>query len=701
MSTHVYTKHTVGVELDLTSPPALDQSVIWDVSSGSFALTSSLGGGSSGVIAKSDPATDTVNPATTLNFLNGDVFDDGVGGADIKFDLQGVTNNGQTTTNGSRFFYGILGDYMGATGIDATVGWREDGTLIKTFVTPIIEEKPFFPIGVPTNIAEGHPQNYIVSQKSLIIYPSGTDGGGTDDGGHTSGTSGGGSHNPNISFPGTLSLTFTGSQNSDPRSGLLLTPTPNIFFFNLDASSSISGTLQPISASAQIRYNTGSNSLNFLVGSTDEPLKEVMFISSSGDNPKIGIGTNTPLSTFDIKTVEDDPSGSQFFIRSSRILNDKGANIGDTAGSLNFIIDSGSYIDVTTSGSIATITTDVVQADDDGVIGDLIFKTANNTKLAPVQIMKLSNSAGEGSSITGSLIITSYAKANKLAIGNIDPSTVGTGGVFIENDLRVNDNTQFGLSSVDTHLFNGSITASNDINASGAITASNAQFTTIPAGAETTFLTVDGSGNIKTRTSGADGTSGTSGTNGTSGTSFLGSVTGTTSNGVLTYVNATNNLAVEPNFTFTGTVLTVDGRADIETNNIDNVNSSGALTSAGDYGYGSDIYFGSDVAAISAGRVYYINSAGSWIAATDQSEAAVSGLIAVATGTPSTAGMLLRGIIYKATSGNIGSKVYLGGSGVPTTTLPTTSGDFVRIIGHVIATNIIYFNPSNDYIELV
>ena len=62
--------------------------------------------------------------------------------------------------------------------------------------------------------------------------------------------------------------------------------------------------------------------------------------------------------------------------------------------------------------------------------------------------------------------------------------------------------------------------------------------------------------------------------------------------------------------------------------------------------------------------------------------------------------MLLKGIAYVSGSWTSGAKLYLGTSGGVTEALPTTTGEFVRIVGYAISTNLIYFNPSNDYIEL-
>ena len=66
--------------------------------------------------------------------------------------------------------------------------------------------------------------------------------------------------------------------------------------------------------------------------------------------------------------------------------------------------------------------------------------------------------------------------------------------------------------------------------------------------------------------------------------------------------------------------------------------------------------------------------------------------------------MCLRGMIYPSTDpgATIGHPVFLSdtNSGRMLATAPDTSGDFVRIVGHQFGTNLIYFNPSPDFIEL-
>jgi len=132
------------------------------------------------------------------------------------------------------------------------------------------------------------------------------------------------------------------------------------------------------------------------------------------------------------------------------------------------------------------------------------------------------------------------------------------------------------------------------------------------------------------------------------------------------------------------------------------------ISSTGDFGAGSRIFIGSDLTTISSGKVYYLSSTLAWTISNSSTEAAAGGWLGVRTsnGTNSTGGMLIEGLVKVGTNlsgGTVGDKVYLlNTNGALTTTLPTTSGLYVRIVGYLVdATNsIIYFNPSPDYIEL-
>ncbi len=129
-----------------------------------------------------------------------------------------------------------------------------------------------------------------------------------------------------------------------------------------------------------------------------------------------------------------------------------------------------------------------------------------------------------------------------------------------------------------------------------------------------------------------------------------------------------------------------------------------ALTTAGQYGKGAEIWY-QGTSTPTAGDVYYLDSSGNW-AATDADAVATSkGMLAVAAGADSDVnGMVIKGFVYLATDsgGSVGDPVYLH-----TTTGKLTNdvsgysaGDIVRIAGYKVATNVVYFDPSKDWIEL-
>jgi hypothetical protein len=103
----------------------------------------------------------------------------------------------------------------------------------------------------------------------------------------------------------------------------------------------------------------------------------------------------------------------------------------------------------------------------------------------------------------------------------------------------------------------------------------------------------------------------------------------------------------------------------------------------------------------SATKVYYLNK-NTWTEADNTAVASSDKLLAIAIGTNSNQGMLLKGLFNLGydPGGFPGDPVYLDAGGIITSTLPITSGEVVRILGYNVDTNIIYFNPSNDYIEL-
>ena len=172
-------------------------------------------------------------------------------------------------------------------------------------------------------------------------------------------------------------------------------------------------------------------------------------------------------------------------------------------------------------------------------------------------------------------------------------------------------------------------------------------------------------------------------------------------NRIATFTDS-NSIDGDANFTFDGTDAILSGILAASTIKI----TPQGASSAGTYGPGSRIFYTSVTSPdpISAGYVYYYNSA-AWGSADADNESTSKGWMAVATaaaaaGDPSD-GMLLEGPVYMATDpgGSAGDPVYLSTAAGRLTSTQPGSGTIVRIMGYQISTNVVYFNPSPDWIK--
>ena len=92
-----------------------------------------------------------------------------------------------------------------------------------------------------------------------------------------------------------------------------------------------------------------------------------------------------------------------------------------------------------------------------------------------------------------------------------------------------------------------------------------------------------------------------------------------------------------------------------------------------------------------------------WATQADSTDdTASTGLLGFALGATASLGLVLFGDIDYTITGDIGSPVYISEtSGALTTAAPSgTNGLIVRIVGHIIGTNKVFFNPSNDWVEI-
>jgi hypothetical protein len=103
-----------------------------------------------------------------------------------------------------------------------------------------------------------------------------------------------------------------------------------------------------------------------------------------------------------------------------------------------------------------------------------------------------------------------------------------------------------------------------------------------------------------------------------------------------------------------------------------------------------------------AGTLYTVKSNGGWTTTDADDEGKSIGMLAIALGSNATAGMLLQGFFYKASHGfTIGLPLYISNTaGAFSTTRPTGTNDYVRIIGYATSANYIYFDPDKTWVKL-
>ncbi len=127
---------------------------------------------------------------------------------------------------------------------------------------------------------------------------------------------------------------------------------------------------------------------------------------------------------------------------------------------------------------------------------------------------------------------------------------------------------------------------------------------------------------------------------------------------------------------------------------------------ANDTGGGEVITFGGGTTV--KGKTYYLHSNGDWDEVSIATAASGGlGMLGMALGTnPASDGMLIRGFFdahtYLSGTFAIGTTLYLTASGGITTVRPTISGESLRVVGTCTTiSNVIYFNPSPDYLVIV
>ena len=240
--------------------------------------------------------------------------------------------------------------------------------------------------------------------------------------------------------PGVAQIELRGSsgsaQSSGEGGGMLLSSAGNIYFFN-PVTASVSGSLSPTSASAQISLRS-DNSLQFstrdpLINPTSSSFKTSLVISSSGTEPRVSIGFNPneiPEKPFEIKTDKDDATGTELVLEGSRKTTPYVA--GDELGKISFLAASSSFSgsERFTKGEGAVIRSAVSTQAKEGIKGELTFAIADNVELEPTASFKMQINGGV-SGIGANNGINLVQSGSLVLTDRISGSTREIGGLFL------------------------------------------------------------------------------------------------------------------------------------------------------------------------------------------------------------------------------------------------------------------------------
>lgn len=215
-----------------------------------------------------------------------------------------------------------------------------------------------------------------------------------------------------------------------------------IFFYNSASYNNMftSGALATIKASTLQATSEGARGQLEIIVADSDNLKTsgtpIMKLSHTGSNnePRVGIGfasSELVKKTFEIKSKKDSAEGTEFILEGSRTS--VGAQVGDSAGKISFLINSGSYGDKFSSGSIISIDSVVTAVNETGARGHLLIGASKSTAASPTPFWRFGYAADPrvggnfGTITTGSLNIVrpNPAVEEQITLTHTDESYIG------------------------------------------------------------------------------------------------------------------------------------------------------------------------------------------------------------------------------------------------------------------------------------
>ena len=178
--------------------------------------------------------------------------------------------------------------------------------------------------------------------------------------------------------------------------------------------------------------------------------ESLLYLSSSG---RIGLGTTDPKQPFDVRTTKNTADGTKLILRSGRGNN--AVQTGDSSGEIDFVIESGSFDDIETSGSLAKIRADVETIGVDGATGRVVLAVAKDTTNPAIDIIDWRyngvSDSGFFQEMSASILIKDFSNSirSKLEFQKSSNSfpymSLQTGSMYGVGDINMDGTGSFGL----------------------------------------------------------------------------------------------------------------------------------------------------------------------------------------------------------------------------------------------------------------
>ena len=204
---------------------------------------------------------------------------------------------------------------------------------------------------------------------------------------------------------------------------------------------------------------------------------DLLYMTSSGDDPKIGIGTTDPKSFFDIKgSTGTEPA--DIILRTTKPSDAKIAT-NDEAGRISFVIESSSFTvgrskaQFISSGSSAEIFSRIIGENNGAAYGSLIFSVNDeNSSTAPTEALTIGHGTIGSYSGVGLIVSGNIELANAVPIITLKDTTTGNLNARLGAPANVNSDwcnlllSNAGVTKLQLVGETGTISASNSITGS-------------------------------------------------------------------------------------------------------------------------------------------------------------------------------------------------------------------------------------------